>query len=393
MSKRWQDPAILIRSDVKRPYYFIRPYIPVPGTEGMDRKQRPIRLAFVDEKPSERKLMALKQEAMAAVNQGKFLLQAQIRFKELVEKYREARLPKLEPATRERYESHLANHILPVFGKLELADINRQAIEAWLNREGLKHEHGEDEYEALGYWSLWSLRGIMSASFTAAIEWGLWQGVNPCRGVKLGQKIEKREKRIPSAADLQRFLAAIPETDVLQAESARAVVLTAVAAGLRVSEVLGLQVDDVDPLNGTLTVARKWRRGAEGPVKSASARRVRQIGPLAKQLADIGRGRHYIFEREPGMPPDDRDLQRYVIRPAAEAVGIYHEGFGMHVFRRLNVSWRQEAGATPFEAQKAAGHAKPEMTWLYTITDAEREKQHVEAIWARVMPEQKGGVM
>lgn len=393
MTKRWQDPAIEIRADVKRPYYFIRPYIPVPGAEGMDRKQKPIRLAFVDEKPTERKLMALKQEAMAAVNQGKFLLQAQVRFRDLVRKYREARLPKLEPATRERYESHLENHILPVFGKLELADINRQSIEAWLNREALKHKHGERECEGLGYWSLWSLRGIMSAIFTAAIDWGLWQGVNPCHGVKVGQKVEKREKRIPSAADLQKFLAAIPETDVLEAEAAKLVVLTAVATGLRVSEVLGLQVSDVDPVAGTVRVARKWRRGAEGPVKSVAARRTRQVGPLAQQLADLGRGRHYIFERKPGQPPDDRDLQRYVIRPAAEAVGIYSEGFGMHAFRRLNITWRQEAGATPFEAMKAAGHSKPVTTWLYTVTDAEREKQHVETIMARVMPAQKGGVM
>jgi hypothetical protein len=74
-----------------------------------------------------------------------------------------------------------------------------------------------------------------------------------------------------------------------------------------------------------------------------------------------------------------------VFRRAAEAVGIYFEGFGMHTFRRLNITWRQEAGATPFEAMRAAGHSKPETTWLYTITDSEREKQHVETILARIM--------
>ena len=45
----------------------------------------------------------------------------------------------------------------------------------------------------------------------------------------------------------------------------------------------------------------------------------------------------------------------------------------MHTFRRLNVSWRQEVGATPFEAMKAAGHAKPSTTWDYTVTDIERD--------------------
>jgi hypothetical protein len=55
----------------------------------------------------------------------------------------------------------------------------------------------------------------------------------------------------------------------------------------------------------------------------------------------------------------------------------------MHEFRRLNISWRQEAGATPFEAQKAAGHAQPSTTWVYTITDDGREQSHVNAILQR----------
>ena len=56
----------------------------------------------------------------------------------------------------------------------------------------------------------------------------------------------------------------------------------------------------------------------------------------------------------------------------------------MHVFRCLNITWRQHAGASPFEAQKAAGHARPSTTWMYTITDDEREEQHVDWIWKRI---------
>jgi integrase len=389
MSTRWQDPAILTRKDVPRPYYYIRPYVPVAGSAGLKRKQKPIPLAYLDEKRSTRWLEQRKQEIMAPINQGKFILQAQIRFSDLVEKYREARLPKLGSATRKKYETHIQNHILPVFGRAELADIDRQSIEAWLNREVVKHEHvdveGEvHEYEGLGWWTLADLRNILSAIFTAATDWGLWQGGNPCARVKLGTKQEKRERRIPSATDLQRFLAALPDTCILSAEAARLAVLTAVSAGLRVSEVLGLEPSDVDPA-GTLRVRQRWHRGDLGPTKSKASQRVRQVGPLAALLSELGRDKHYIFEREPGLQPDDRDLQQHVFRPAAEAVGIYFEGFGMHTFRRLNISWRQEAGATPFEAMKAAGHAKPETTWLYTITDADRERAHVEAIWARVM--------
>ena len=56
----------------------------------------------------------------------------------------------------------------------------------------------------------------------------------------------------------------------------------------------------------------------------------------------------------------------------------------MHTFRRLNISWRQEEGATPFEAMKAAGHSRPVTTWLYTVTDEGREKKQVGKILRRL---------
>ena len=116
---------------------------------------------------------------------------------------------------------------------------------------------------------------------------------------------------------------------------------------------------------------------------------MRQVGELAAELLALAQGKRedeFLFAREDGNPPDDRDLQQHVFRPATEAVGIYHPGFGMHTFRRLNISWRQEVGATPFEAMKAAGHAKPSTTWAYTVTDAQREREHVGLMLDRIAP-------
>jgi hypothetical protein len=56
----------------------------------------------------------------------------------------------------------------------------------------------------------------------------------------------------------------------------------------------------------------------------------------------------------------------------------------MHSFRRLNVTWRQQAGATPAEAQKAAGHGSLDMTFLYTQTEEAREREHVGKIMERL---------
>ena len=52
----------------------------------------------------------------------------------------------------------------------------------------------------------------------------------------------------------------------------------------------------------------------------------------------------------------------------------------------------EAVGATPFEAQKAAGHAKPDTTWLYTITDAQREREQVRRILDRIIDPNKSAI-
>ena len=150
-----------------------------------------------------------------------------------------------------------------------------------------------------------------------------------------GRKKDKRAKQIPGRrTDLQKFLDAIQANCRNLGDGARLIVITAVVSGLRVSEVLGLCPVDVDAQAETLRVERRWRRGDEDEPKTEASRRVRQIGSLAGELlehaASNQRKKHeYIFFRKGGRPLDDRDLQRDVLRPAAEAAGIYFEGFGM----------------------------------------------------------------
>jgi integrase len=377
--QRYQDPKIETRNDVARPFYYIRPYVPIFADGGLTRKRQNIHLGFCDEM-SRRQAKAKKEQVMATINAGRFVIQSQIPFSQIVQRYQDVHVPTLGPATQDDYRNKIKNHILPAFKDAQMCDITTDAVQRWLN---------EKAAGGLAWWSRKGLRNILSSIFTQADVWRLWEGRNPCERVNIGRQTEVWTKRIPKAEDLTRFLNVLPDTAIISADGARYIVLTAVAAGLRVSEILGLQLRDIDPTKGTLTVARAWRRGHAVPAKSASSRRVRRISGLAAELIGFAKGKQddqYIFGRASrnGEPCDDRDLQQHVFRPAAEAVGIYHPGFGMHEFRRLNITWRQEAGATPFEAQKAAGHAQPITTWLYTITDGDREQAHVDAILERV---------
>jgi integrase len=396
MKQRYQDPKILKRGDVSRPFYYILASVPVVSAEGLKRKRQSFQLGFCD-KITIRQAKASKERILAPINAGKFLTQSQIPFRDLARKFEEARIPQLGAATQAKYRAHLQNHVLPAFGDMQLCEITKPTIEAWLNKTAepqtvTVNRNGVEktmEREGLGWWARMDLRNLLSAIFTKAAEWNLWDGRNPCEGVSVGKKKVKRAKWIPGPDDLMKFLAAIPDTSIIEADGARLIVISAVVAGLRVSEVLGLQVGDIDVRAETLHVERRQHRGDIDDPKSESARRVRQVGALAHDLLLFAAGRgsdDFIFLRKDRRLLDDRDLQQHVFRPAAEAAGIYFEGFGMHTFRRLNVTWRQEVGATPIEAQKAAGHASLDMTFLYTQVDGVRERQHVNSILDRLKP-------
>lgn len=396
MQTRYQDPKILTRSDVSRPFYYVLASVPIVTASGLQRKRQSFQLGFCDE-ITVREAKARKQQILAPINAGKFLIQSQIPFRELARKFEEARIPQLGAATQAKYRAHLQNHVLPAFGDMLLCEITKPTIETWLNSKAetqtvtVKRKGAETtvERDGLSWWARMDLRNLLSAIFTKAAEWSLWDGRNPCEGVSVGKKKVKRAKRIPGPDDLTKFLGSIPDTSIIAADGARLIVISAVVAGLRISEVLGLQIRDIDVRAETLHVERRQHRGDIDDPKSESARRVRQVGTLAHELIRFAGSRgpeEFIFLRIDGRLLDDRDLQQHVFRPAAETAGIYFEGFGMHTFRRLNVTWRQEVGATPIEAQKAAGHASIEMTFLYTQTDDAREREHVNRILDRLKP-------
>jgi hypothetical protein len=79
-SQRYQDPDVETRSDVKRPFYFIRAHVPTITANGLKRKRTPLRLGFVDEMTM-RQAKQRKAELLATLNNGKLLVQSQVPFK------------------------------------------------------------------------------------------------------------------------------------------------------------------------------------------------------------------------------------------------------------------------------------------------------------------------
>jgi integrase len=377
MPRKYQNPKLEVRRDVKRPYYFIRVTVPRITETGRQLKREPRILGFIDE-VSLKQAKHLRAEVLEIVNAGRSLVQSQIRFKDMARRFLDVRVPQLGFATQNKYKTQIENHLLPAFGAMRMCDIDRPAVEAFLS---------EKEQAGLGWWSRIDLKGVLSGIFTTAKSWKLWEGDNPTEGVRIGKKRLVREKRLLTADQLRAILSAVDDR-------ARFIVLILFGVGLRISEALGLRWSDIDFDGGVLSVQRRWYRGDlgdEGDTKSDNSCRIVQLGPLVEEFRRRYPGPHvrdqFVFIGDDGvMPPDDRDLLRYEFRPVLKRLKLYYEGFGWHAFRRQNVTWRQQVGgATPLEAQRAAGHGSLDMTYLYTLTDTERERAQVQAIFDKLM--------
>jgi integrase len=365
-SMRWQDPCIETRKDVSRPYYFIRPTVPIVTDHGIERKQRPVALGFCDEMTM-RQAKAKKQDVMATVNQGKFVAQAQLPFSALLEKFRTAHVPTLSAATRQTYTAHLDNHIGPDLGTMRACDFDVPVLQAWFLG---KRDSG------LSYWTVKDLRKILSAVFEKSREWKLFTGDNPCRGAAVGPKADKRVKKLVATEDIPRLLAMLPE-------ALRRMVMLCIATGLRSCEVLALTWADVDLGTGTVTPRRRDYRGdVSETLKTEGTKHPRQVGAYADDLKRAYTGPRARDKRiiADAKHPDGwcYESAHWWIERSAKTLGIHFPGFGFHSFRRANITWKQtQGGATPFEAMIGAGKRSIQSTMDYFVMDTDRETAQV----------------
>ena len=362
---RYQDPQLEREGQI----WFIRAYVPVVKDGTVKR----IRRRFVIGVCTKREAVQRREAILADVNCERLILQSQVTFGALLDKFEAAHMPTLGAATQNKYHSLIGNHIRPAFGGLRAVDITLPVVQEWL-------------VSRPGSWALReALKNLLSSIFARAKEWKLWDApALPTEGARHGKKKAVRVKRLLRPEQLNQILAEIQDARFCTAQAGRLMVMIACLTGMRVSEVLGLQWSDFDA-EGFVRVNRRFHRGdTDSPKTEASEGRRHYIAPLAEELRlyrrrTKGGDADRLFE---GF--DDRDFQQHVLRPAAERAKAYTPGFGMHSLRRLYITWRQQVGGTPFEAMKAAGHTKPDMTLLYTLADETREREQVEQMFGRV---------
>ena len=191
----------------------------------------------------------------------------------------------------------------------------------------------------------------------------------------------KREQRIPShlAVDEMSKLLDTPDTTDPLGRRDKAILELFYASGLRLSELVGLDLDDVNLSGRVVRVLGKGRKERIVPFNRSAADALRAwlgdraaIAPSAlrrgKDVRPRGRPRDPLFLNYQGARLSTRSEDKLVRRYVAACSTRY--GISPHALRHSFATHLLEAGADLRAIQELLGHARLSTTQRYTHVNA-----------------------
>jgi integrase/recombinase XerC len=197
---------------------------------------------------------------------------------------------------------------------------------------------------------------------------------NPAREVRTPRLPTRLPTYLP-IDESEALLRDAPPTGAATAPRDRAVLEVLYATGVRVAELAGLDVDDVDLRDGAVRVLGKGSKERIVPMgrKAVEALRAylgaRTAGPL--------------FQNDRGGRLTVRTLHR-IVRARARAAGL-HRKVSPHTLRHTFATHLLDAGADLRLIQELLGHARLGTTQRYTHVSAERLMKVYDAAHPRAM--------
>lgn len=250
----------------------------------------------------------------------------------------------LRESTRRRDEQFYGAYIAPHLGARPLADIDRLTVSGWvsqLSQAGLAPATIHKAHQILAK----MLREAVASRLIA---------VDPTVNPNL-PTVEHAEMRFLTPSEVEVLADAIDQRW-------RALVVLGCWGGLRIGEMLGLQVANVDQLHRRVHVQQTLYESAGKllyqPTKTRAGRR---HVPLPRFVADelaahiAGRPADgLVFPAAEGGPVRLSLFRRRIWRKAVTAAGL--DPLRIHDMRHTAVSFWIAAGAQPIEIARRAGH-------------------------------------
>jgi integrase/recombinase XerD len=194
---------------------------------------------------------------------------------------------------------------------------------------------------------------------------------NPASRVEAPKSLHRLPETL-SPKEVERLLA-VPSGETPLCLRDRAMFELLYATGLRVSELVGLKLGDLQLDVGYITAIGKRRRQRIVPLGESALEELRLYLQLGRPFLDKGEGGTFIFLNRGGQGLTRQGFWKIIKRRAGEA-GIL-KNITPHTMRHSFATHLLENGADLRSVQTMLGHADISTTQIYTHVTRERLKK------------------
>ena len=195
----------------------------------------------------------------------------------------------------------------------------------------------------------------------------------------------KQDKRLPKAVTIEQVerLLSAPSTDDVLGRRDRAMLETLYSTGVRVSELVGLDIADLDTEHGALLVRGKGRKERLAPLGSHALEAIRsytemiaadnKFGPAWRERASAGGEGTPLFVNKHGGRLSARSVRRKLDKYLRDA-GL-DPTISPHTLRHSFATHLLDNGADLRSVQELLGHRSLSTTQVYTHLSTQRLRE------------------
>ena len=180
------------------------------------------------------------------------------------------------------------------------------------------------------------------------------------------------EKRLPSFLDERQVVRLLeaPSEKKWQGLRDRAMLETLYSTGMRVSELAGLNLDDVDEISGTVIVRGKGKKERLCPIGETALAAIRRYRPKRPKKLRVA---YALFVSQKGTRLTVRQVDRLLARYVK--VAQLPSSISPHSLRHSFATHLLERGADLRSVQELLGHSSLSTTQIYTHITPKRLKK------------------
>jgi integrase len=336
-------------------------------------------LAAVEECPTKRLAQRLLEERLCVVNAVDYRPRPTTTFSECVRRWETTVLTEYKRSAQPTIGGHVGLYLNPCFGEQRLTQIHAEQVQQFLAT--IKRSARTRENIVATFRAIWS----------SAKAWG-YVAHDPFDGLKISRPHRQRRAFLP-VEDAQKVIRSAEEP-------LRTFLWLCAETGLRVGEVCGLHISDID-FDGRLLYVRQsvWEGKLQSP-KSEGSQRVLKLSPdLCEHLGRFfangwkENSEALVFASRRGTPWNAKNILNRKLHPLMEKLGIPRCGY--HAFRHTNVSIMDSLNV-PLAVQRGrTGHSHNQTLFRYAHAISKDEEEFackIGAVLNPLAPKSEGGV-